>query len=42
MMSVAAFGDIIQGPLSQYLQLSAKHGGGLTLFQHLRLHRAQC
>jgi adenylyl cyclase-associated protein len=29
-MSLAAFGDIIRGPLSQYLQLSVKLGGDVT------------
>lgn len=34
-MSVAAFGDIIQGPLSQYLQLSAKLGGDVATHSKL-------
>jgi len=34
-MSVAAFGDIIQGPLSQYLQLSVKLGGDVATHSKL-------
>jgi adenylyl cyclase-associated protein len=34
-MSVAAFGNIIQGPLSQYLQLSAKLGGDVSTHSKL-------
>jgi adenylyl cyclase-associated protein len=34
-MSVAAFGDIIRGPLSQYLQLSAKLGGDVATHSKL-------
>jgi adenylyl cyclase-associated protein len=34
-MSVAAFSDIIQGPLSQYLQLSAKLGGDVATHSKL-------
>jgi len=34
-MSVAAFGDIIQGPLSQYLELSAKLGGQVATHSKL-------
>jgi hypothetical protein len=34
-MSVAAFGDIMQGPLSQYLELSAKLGGEVATHSKL-------
>lgn len=34
-MSVAAFGDIIQGPLSQYLQLAAKIDGDVATHSKL-------
>jgi adenylyl cyclase-associated protein len=34
-MSVAAFSDIIQGSLSQYLQLSAKLGGDVATHSKL-------
>jgi adenylyl cyclase-associated protein len=34
-MSVAAFGNIIQGPLSQYLQFSAKIGGDVAIHSKL-------
>lgn len=42
-MSVAAFGNIIQGPLSQYLQFSAKIGGDVAIHSKLveKAFRAQ-